>query len=214
MAKQSMASIETPDDICNWVYVNSFDFEFDGDEYDDDDSIYDLVESVDSLSSSSSEEEDDVGDAKEGSTDGGVIAHGGDDDVKCSRVSDLGQNQGCDDVDLSNCGGNHGENDGFFEFYNGSNLNLHGQVYNYDGHQHDVDDGHDDDDGDDDHDDDGYGIDDELVPWEVKDRFMRQRIRKSGKNSFGKMAKSKKSALIFTRPGCVRGKHGLGLKVY
>lgn len=52
---------------------------------------------------------------------------------------------------------------------------------------------------------------DEMVPW---DKLMRQRIRKSGKISIGKMAKSKKSALVFTRPGCVRGKHGLGLMVY
>ncbi|KAG4967028.1 hypothetical protein AAZX31_12G037300 [Glycine max] len=74
---------------------------------------------------------------------------------------------------------------------------------------------HDDDDmgGDDnDEDDDGYGLDDELVPWNVSNKFGRQRMRKLGKRAFSKMHGSKKSPYLFVRPGCVRGKHGLGLK--
>ena len=61
-------------------------------------------------------------------------------------------------------------------------------------------------------DDDGYGLDDELVPWNVSNKFERQRMRKLGKRAFSKMHNSKKSPYLFVRPGCVRGKHGLGLK--
>uniref|UniRef100_A0A803LPB5 Uncharacterized protein n=1 Tax=Chenopodium quinoa TaxID=63459 RepID=A0A803LPB5_CHEQI len=89
------------------------------------------------------------------------------DGMKCSRVSDLGQNH---DVDLSKFGDDYHEKpDVFFEFSDGSNLNFHGYV-------HDA------------------AADDRMI--------------KSGKNSFGKMAKSKKSARVFTRPGCVRGLEG------
>lgn len=79
------------------------------------------------------------------------------------------------------------------------------------GYQFDDDD-NDDDDGDDDDDDDGYGLDDELVPWSVSSKFERQRMRKLGKRSFSKMHSSKRSPYLFVRPGCVHGKHGLGLK--
>ena len=70
--------------------------------------------------------------------------------------------------------------------------------------------GHDDDD--DDEGDDGYGLDDELVPWSVGDKFGRERMRKLGKRTFAKMQNSKRSPHLVVRPGCVRGKHGLGLK--
>lgn len=63
----------------------------------------------------------------------------------------------------------------------------------------------DDDDGEDD-------LDDELVPWDVSDKFGRQRLRKLGKRAFPKMYNSKRSPYLFVRPGCVRGKHGMGLK--
>ncbi|XP_027355919.1 histone chaperone RTT106-like [Abrus precatorius] len=88
-------------------------------------------------------------------------------------------------------------------------------------HREDVDDGdadgYGDDDGDgdgddEDDDDDGYGLDDELVPWNVSDKFERQRMRKLGKRAFSKMHNSKRCPYLFVRPGCVRGKHGLGLK--
>ncbi|KAK7335210.1 hypothetical protein VNO80_26987 [Phaseolus coccineus] len=83
------------------------------------------------------------------------------------------------------------------------------EVRHYDYHQchfphRDVDDG--------DEDDDGYGFDDELVPWMVSNKFGRQRMRKLGKRVFSKMHNSKKSPYLFVRPGCVCGKHGLGLK--
>lgn len=78
---------------------------------------------------------------------------------------------------------------------------------------------YDDDDVDDDVDDeddvdayDGYDLDDELVPWCVNAKFERQRMRKLGKRAFSKMHNSKRSPILFVRPGCVRGKHGLGLK--
>ncbi|KAJ7978508.1 nuclear polyadenylated RNA-binding protein 3-like [Quillaja saponaria] len=65
-----------------------------------------------------------------------------------------------------------------------------------------------DNDDDDEYDDDNrYDLDDELVPWSVSSKFGRQRMRK-----LGKRACSKKSPYLFVRPGCVRGKHGLGLK--
>ncbi|KAI4300058.1 hypothetical protein L6164_033476 [Bauhinia variegata] len=58
----------------------------------------------------------------------------------------------------------------------------------------------------------GYDLDDELVPWSVGSKFGRQRMRKLGKRVCSKMNNSKKSPFMFVRPGCVRGKHGLGLK--
>ncbi|KAK9904559.1 hypothetical protein M0R45_000641 [Rubus argutus] len=64
-----------------------------------------------------------------------------------------------------------------------------------------LDDHDDDDEGEDD---DGYGLDDELVPWSVSDKFSRERMRKSGKR--------KRSPYLIVRPGCIRGKHGLGVK--
>lgn len=59
---------------------------------------------------------------------------------------------------------------------------------------------------------DGYDLDDELVPWSVNAKFGRQRMRKLGKRAFSKMNNSKRSPYLFVRPGCVRGKHGMGLK--
>ncbi|XP_057966143.1 uncharacterized protein LOC131156459 [Malania oleifera] len=56
------------------------------------------------------------------------------------------------------------------------------------------------------------GLDDELVPRYVSDRLGRERMRKLGKRACAKMAKSKRSPYLYTRPGCVHGKHGLGLK--
>ncbi|XP_041016284.1 protein bfr2-like [Juglans microcarpa x Juglans regia] len=71
----------------------------------------------------------------------------------------------------------------------------------------------DEDENDDDHDgDDEYGLDDELVPWNVSNKIGRQRMRKLGKREFPKMYNSKRSPYLFVRPGCVRGKYGLGLK--
>ncbi|KAB2635540.1 hypothetical protein D8674_026074 [Pyrus ussuriensis x Pyrus communis] len=58
----------------------------------------------------------------------------------------------------------------------------------------------------------GYGLDDELVPLSVSDKLGRQRMRKLGKRMLPKMNKSKRSPYMVARPGCVRGKHGLGLK--
>ncbi|GFZ20524.1 hypothetical protein Acr_28g0012290 [Actinidia rufa] len=55
-------------------------------------------------------------------------------------------------------------------------------------------------------------LDDELVPKSVGDRFGRQRMRKLGKRSYPKMNKSKRLPYLYIRPGCVHGKHGLGLK--
>lgn len=60
--------------------------------------------------------------------------------------------------------------------------------------------------------DDVYDLDDELVPWGVADRFERQRMRKLGKRPYAKMTKSKKMPHLTIMRGCVRGKHGLGLK--
>ncbi|KAE9593355.1 hypothetical protein Lal_00029376 [Lupinus albus] len=69
---------------------------------------------------------------------------------------------------------------------------------------------HDDDDDDDVHDDDD--LDDELIPWDVSNKMGRDRMRKLGKREFTKMHNSKRSPYLFLTRGCVRGKHGLGLK--
>ncbi|KAI9396610.1 hypothetical protein POPTR_004G160700v4 [Populus trichocarpa] len=108
-------------------------------------------------------------------------------------------------------------------------------VFHFNSHDHEVDDD-DDDDGDvyrgrsilfpaariqhvdfdfddeEDDDDDGYGLNDELVPWNVSGKLGRQRIRKLGKRVFPKMSNSKRSPFLHVKPGCVHGKHGLGLK--
>ncbi|XP_021286232.1 protein PFC0760c-like [Herrania umbratica] len=74
------------------------------------------------------------------------------------------------------------------------------------------DDGDDYDDVYDEYDDDGYDLDDELVPRALSGKFGRQRMRKLGKRAFAKMHTSKKSPFLYVKPGCVHGKHGLGLK--
>ncbi|KAK8490279.1 hypothetical protein V6N13_080648 [Hibiscus sabdariffa] len=55
-------------------------------------------------------------------------------------------------------------------------------------------------------------LDDELIPRGVSGKLGRQRMRKIGKRGFAKMNNSKRSAMLYVKPGCVHGKHGLGLK--
>lgn len=81
-----------------------------------------------------------------------------------------------------------------------------GFAYGYDGAEEEETDDDDDRDGDE------FYLDDELVPWSVSGKLGRQRMRKLGKRGFTKMYNSKRSPFLFTKPGCVRGKHGLGLK--
>ncbi|PON77416.1 hypothetical protein TorRG33x02_240650 [Trema orientale] len=97
--------------------------------------------------------------------------------------------------------GYHGYGDG--DDHDDKGFDDHGDGFDEDG-----------DDDDDDDDDDGlYGLNDELVPWSVSDKFGgRQRMRKLGKRGFTKMFNSKRSPYLFVRPGVVHGKHGLGLK--
>jgi len=72
---------------------------------------------------------------------------------------------------------------------------------------------HDDDESEDDDEDEGDDdLDDELVPWDIGNKLGRQRMRKLGKRVSSKMNNSKRSPNLFVRPGCVRGKHGMGLK--
>lgn len=84
-----------------------------------------------------------------------------------------------------------------------------GFAYGYDGNRCDYE-GAEEDEADDDGDE--YDLDDELVPWSVSGKLGRQRMRKLGKRGFTRMYNSKRSPFLFTKPGCVRGKHGLGLK--
>ncbi|KAE9616491.1 hypothetical protein Lalb_Chr03g0025431 [Lupinus albus] len=70
----------------------------------------------------------------------------------------------------------------------------------------------DDDDDDDDERDDDDDLDDELIPCDVSNKMGRERMRKLGKREFPKMNNSKRSPHLFVSPGCVHGKHGLGLK--
>ncbi|KAM0072889.1 hypothetical protein Hdeb2414_s0001g00041311 [Helianthus debilis subsp. tardiflorus] len=65
---------------------------------------------------------------------------------------------------------------------------------------------------DDDVDDDDEDLDDELVPKWLNNKFERQRMRKLGKRAYPKMKKSKRLANQYNKPGCVHGKHGLGMK--
>ncbi|XP_038705934.1 uncharacterized protein LOC120001615 [Tripterygium wilfordii] len=60
--------------------------------------------------------------------------------------------------------------------------------------------------------DEDYGLDDELVPWQVSGKLGRQRMRKIGKRVFARMINSKRYPHSYVKPGCVYGKHGLGLK--
>lgn len=59
---------------------------------------------------------------------------------------------------------------------------------------------------------DGYDLDDELVPRSLSGKLGRQRMRKLGKRAFSKMNTSKRSPYLYVKPGCVHGKHGLGMK--
>ncbi|XP_073028900.1 uncharacterized protein [Primulina eburnea] len=65
-----------------------------------------------------------------------------------------------------------------------------------------------------DDDDDDDDVDDELIPWKLKDRFGKQRIRKMGKRGGPKVSKSKRLPHYHNRPGCLYGKHGLGVQHY
>lgn len=213
MAKQALVSIAAQDDLCNWEFINQSDFELNTSDDDDDSSIYE-VQSIDLLDSLSSSSEHDP---QEHRTAIDLDSHhdhddvNGDDDddavmesppihtfheVNCARVLDLAHNLDVNHDNFSNYAADLGYDDG--------NRHLH--------HHHD--DVDDDDEEESDDDDGDYDVDDELVPWGVKDKFVRQRIRKLGKRSFAKLTKSKRSSLIYTRPGCVRGKHGLGLKAF
>ncbi|XP_076940894.1 uncharacterized protein LOC143610250 [Bidens hawaiensis] len=55
-------------------------------------------------------------------------------------------------------------------------------------------------------------LDDELVPKWLNNKFERQRMRKLGKKVYPKMKKSKRLVCQYNKPGCVHGKHGLGMK--
>ncbi|XP_073128282.1 uncharacterized protein [Henckelia pumila] len=62
--------------------------------------------------------------------------------------------------------------------------------------------------------DDDDDVDDELIPWKLKDRFGKQRIRKMGKRGGPKVSTSKRLPHYHNRPGCLYGKHGLGVQHY
>ncbi|XP_010530812.1 PREDICTED: uncharacterized protein LOC104807296 [Tarenaya hassleriana] len=96
-----------------------------------------------------------------------------------------------------------------------------GDGYGCHGYSHDNDEGNEDhghgdgdDDGDGGGDDDDVDddLDDELVPRSVSGKLGRQRMRKLGKRAFSKVFTSKTSPYSHLKPGCVRGKHGLGMK--
>ncbi|XVF45359.1 hypothetical protein PTKIN_Ptkin02bG0199500 [Pterospermum kingtungense] len=89
--------------------------------------------------------------------------------------------------------------DGYGEPYIGDQEGDDGNGYYYEEEEEEEDDG-------------VYDLDDELVPWALSGKFGRQRMRKLGKRSFAKMHTSKRSPFLYLKPGCVHGKHGLGLK--
>lgn len=47
-----------------------------------------------------------------------------------------------------------------------------------------------------------YDVDDELVPWKLKDRFGKQRMTKMGKKGGPKLKKGKQLPYYNNRPGC------------
>ncbi|KAL6517336.1 hypothetical protein OROMI_033037 [Orobanche minor] len=59
-----------------------------------------------------------------------------------------------------------------------------------------------------DDDDDGGDYDDELMPWRLKDKFGKHRIKKLGKRGGPKLNKSKRMPFNYNRPGCLYGKQG------
>ncbi|XP_002512968.2 uncharacterized protein LOC8284345 [Ricinus communis] len=89
-------------------------------------------------------------------------------------------------------------------FYGGYQPEAGSIIYHDDDDEEDYDD--------DDVDVDGYGLDDELVPWNVSGKLGRQRMRKLGKRVFSKMGSSKRNPYLHVKAGAVHGKHGLGLK--
>ncbi|GAB4853852.1 hypothetical protein Ancab_018061 [Ancistrocladus abbreviatus] len=208
MAKQSGASFVSnqqeqqlvlQDDLCNWEFINHELLQDDDDDYD---AIFAEVQSLDSFSSSNHEEEEE-GETQQQSDIIDLNPH----DV-AHEFPPKHQNQLVDGVNFSgsfDVGQNHdvGSHVDLLGYY--GDYGHHYEIGYYDHGVNDVDDYGSDD---------GYDLDDELVPWEVADRLGRQRLRKLGKRAFAKMTKSKKMAHIYIKPGCVRGKHGLGLKAY
>lgn len=64
--------------------------------------------------------------------------------------------------------------------------------------------------------DDDDDVDDGLLTWKLMQRFEKQRIRKTGRRGGGgpKLSKSKRLPYYYNRPGCLYGKHGLGVQHY
>ncbi|ESQ53656.1 hypothetical protein EUTSA_v10026183mg [Eutrema salsugineum] len=60
--------------------------------------------------------------------------------------------------------------------------------------------------------DDSYDLEEELVPRNVCKKLGRQRMRKLGKRAVAKAFTSKTFPYSYLKHGCVRGKHGLGMK--
>ena len=60
---------------------------------------------------------------------------------------------------------------------------------------------------------DRYGIDDELLPWNMNGRLGRQRMRKLGKRVFSKIENLKKNPYLHVKPSAIHGKHGLVLRL-
>ncbi|GKV24132.1 hypothetical protein SLEP1_g33782 [Rubroshorea leprosula] len=192
-------------DVSNWVIVSSSDTESDGVISLDDD--FDSWEESSSScsSSSSSRNRQSLGSIEDrhgvDQTLGLVQDLGGVDQT-------LGSIQGVDDsVGLIQDLGEVDETLGGIQGH-GSSFDQH-ETY-YDGYGYREEEG----DVDEDYDegDEAYGLDDELVPWAVSGKFVRQRMRKLGKRACAKMHTSKRSPHLYVKPGCVRGKHGLGLK--
>ncbi|KAK9691037.1 hypothetical protein RND81_09G171700 [Saponaria officinalis] len=231
MAKQQSISSTTHEDLSNWEFVNQSDCSGD---FSDVDSNFD-VQSFDlDDQSSSSSDLNHVDDAVHGvvgekheKIDLGIIndvvVHDNDavNDVDLSNylvnhqghIGNFGGHLSVNHEDLSNYGVNH---QGYLGNFTGLNSINHDDLSNYGGN----DQGHsgnftgnhsinDVDDHDDVHDDDDDGMDDDLVPWEMKGIYMRERIKKSEKRSLTKMCKSKKILK------CVHGKYyAPGLKAY
>ncbi|XP_010432390.1 PREDICTED: prostatic spermine-binding protein-like [Camelina sativa] len=205
--------LDKEDDLDLWEVVNPSDGEFSDDSF-----------SVDSLS------DDDVISVDDDEEEGSVVS--------LSVISPLSQTlPAADAVDLDSDGdvdGDHGDDDvvrdevddidlGWAQrqiLFIGAGGGSHGVTYGDcgpdDGEEGDcgTDDGEEEDRGGEDGDyDDSYDLEEELIPRSVNKKIGRQRMRKLGKRAIAKVYASKMTPYSHLKKyGCVRGKHGLGMK--
>jgi len=195
--QQSILISKTLDDLCNWELINQSDYSNDVDDDVNSDfgvqsfDLSDLDLDLDLDEHDEQEEEEDIDldldDDQEETESESESDLDLDDEQEEEKDADLDL-----DLDLVNNDMNMDRQENYDRF----EVGLVNYVVNDDEEEYDDDEEDDDDDDGDDY------MDDELVPWELKGLYMRERIKKSGKKSMMKMDKSTK----FFRS--VRGRYG------